>query len=73
MYVCLCKGVSDKTIKRAVNNGVSSMRELRQQFGVGAQCGCCTQCAKDVLKDAIAERKQHERSETALPIEVCYA
>ncbi|MDT7525295.1 MULTISPECIES: bacterioferritin-associated ferredoxin [Idiomarinaceae] len=73
MYVCLCKGVSDKTIRRAVDDGLSSMRELRQQYGVGSQCGCCTQCAKTVLKEAVAERKQQKQFETLLPIQVCYA
>ncbi|SDB21188.1 bacterioferritin-associated ferredoxin [Pseudidiomarina indica] len=74
MYVCLCKGVTDKTIRRAVDHGVSSMRELRQEFGVGGQCGCCTQCAKDVLNDAIAARNTSLlESEGLLPVEVCYA
>lgn len=50
MYVCLCKGVTDKTIRRAVNDeGISSMRELRQQYGVASQCGCCKSCAKKSL------------------------
>ena len=50
MYVCLCKGVTDKTIKKAVACGdVDSMRDLRQQYGVASQCGCCKQCAKETL------------------------
>lgn len=74
MYVCLCKGVTDKTIRRAVDNGLNSMRELRQEFGVGGQCGCCTQCAKEVLQQAVTARNAVLlQSEGLLPVEVCYA
>lgn len=71
MYVCLCKGVTDKTIRRAVDDGLSSMRELRQQYGVGSQCGCCTSCAKDIVKDAVAERNARLKSETLVPVLFC--
>lgn len=73
MYVCLCKGVTDKTIRRAVHDeGVSSMRELRQQYGVASQCGCCKSCAKEVLTDAVKERNKRFLEETLLPTDVCY-
>ncbi|RUO61877.1 bacterioferritin-associated ferredoxin [Pseudidiomarina insulisalsae] len=73
MYVCLCKGVTDKTIHRAVHQeGVSSMRELRQQYGVASQCGCCKSCAKDVLADAVKERNARFLEESLLPTTVCY-
>lgn len=77
MYVCLCKGVTDKTIKKAVASGdVESMRDLRQQYGVASQCGCCKQCAKETLNEAMAERTQASASELAFPAKnpqsVCY-
>ncbi|MDX1655177.1 MAG: (2Fe-2S)-binding protein [Candidatus Competibacteraceae bacterium] len=56
MYVCLCKGVSDRHIRRAVQEGsVTRMRDLRRELGVCTDCGKCGQCAKGVLKDALAE------------------
>jgi len=58
MYVCLCKGVTDKQIQRAVDQGARTMRDLRQEFGVGSQCGKCTCCARDVMHDAIHARKE---------------
>ncbi|RUO79764.1 (2Fe-2S)-binding protein [Idiomarina tyrosinivorans] len=74
MYVCLCKGVTDKTIRKAVaEDGVTSIRELRQQYGVASQCGCCKQCAKQVLAEALAEQGSTPRSgETPVPVSVCY-
>ena len=57
MYVCLCKGINDKVIHQAVVSGeVNSMRDLRQQYGVASQCGCCKNCAKDVLHEALEQR-----------------
>ena len=37
MYVCLCKAVTDKTIKQKVAEGVSTMRELKMCTGLGSQ------------------------------------
>ena len=54
MYICLCKAVTDKDIHRAVSNGTSTMRCLRQQNGVGSQCGRCVGHAKEVLGEALA-------------------
>jgi bacterioferritin-associated ferredoxin len=63
MYVCLCHGVTDTDIRRLVRiEGVSTMRELRQELGVATQCGKCGRCAKEVLREAVNE----VRSEDAL-------
>lgn len=77
MYVCLCKGVTDKTIKQAVASGdVTTMRELRQQHGVASQCGCCKQCAKDVLQEALVEVSGNDTvniiNPAKIPTSVCY-
>ena len=50
MYVCLCLGITDKAIKRAVReDGVGTTRELRAKLGVGSQCGRCIQMAQDII------------------------
>lgn len=56
MYVCLCHGITDKAIKQAVyEDGVGNMRELKQRFGVGSQCGKCIQLAQSVIDDIIID------------------
>ncbi|MGM0526650.1 MAG: (2Fe-2S)-binding protein, partial [Pseudomonadota bacterium] len=77
MYVCLCKGVNDKTIHKAVACGdVESMRDLRQQYGVASQCGCCKQCAKETLQEALSARDNSQNSNSnnpaKIPASVCY-
>lgn len=53
MIVCICKVVSDKTIRRAAGEGVVSLRELSRELGVGTCCGKCVPQAREVLAEAI--------------------
>lgn len=57
MYVCICNEVTDSDIKRAVDGGVCSMRELCQQLNVATCCGNCAKCAKTILNDAVQGKK----------------
>ena len=52
MYVCLCKGITDKQIKLAIQDGANSMRQLNRCLGVGGQCGKCTRQARDILRES---------------------
>jgi bacterioferritin-associated ferredoxin len=55
MYVCLCKGITDSQIRDAVYDGADSFRDVRQQLGIGTQCGKCACLAKDVIRDTVHE------------------
>ena len=56
MYICLCYGVTDKTIKQAVrDHGVGNMRELREMMDLGGQCGKCVQMAQQVIDSTIID------------------
>lgn len=52
MIVCVCHGVSDRTIKAAIKNGASSVEDLSASLGVGTCCGCCRETAADMLAEA---------------------
>ncbi|MGP9831776.1 bacterioferritin-associated ferredoxin [Marinobacter sp. NSM] len=52
MYVCLCHGVTDREIREAAEEGVSSMRQLGKQLGVGTQCGRCACAAREILRES---------------------
>ncbi len=49
MYVCLCKGVTDRDIRTAIENGASTFRNLRNELGVSSQCGKCACITKELL------------------------
>ena len=53
MYVCLCKGITDSQIRAAVQDGASSMRELRNMLGVASQCGKCVILTRDIVRDSL--------------------
>ena len=56
MYVCVCNAVTERHIGDAVRNGISTLRLLRQELGVTAECGRCAVCARDCLRSALAEQ-----------------
>jgi len=51
MYVCVCQAVTERQVREAVENGVTSMRGLRQELGVASECGRCARCAHGILKE----------------------
>ena len=58
MYICLCHGVNETTIREAVGNGARTYRELSFQTGCGTQCGSCTNQVQALLVETlVAESK----------------
>jgi len=58
MFICVCKAVSDRQIRSAVTGGVSCVRELSRQTGLGTCCGKCVPEARATLANCLAEREQ---------------
>lgn len=57
MIVCVCNNVSDRKIRQAVEDGLTSMSQLREELEVGTCCGKCHSCAKRVLRECIADAR----------------
>jgi len=53
MIVCLCRRVSDRDIRRAVQQGVDNFETLQDDTGVASHCGACHDCARDVFDEAM--------------------
>ncbi|MGQ0620203.1 MAG: (2Fe-2S)-binding protein [Panacagrimonas sp.] len=57
MFICVCKAVSDKRIRRAVEDGAAySVRDLTRTLGLGTCCGKCVPAARDLLAETLAAR-----------------
>jgi bacterioferritin-associated ferredoxin len=56
MYVCVCNGVTDKEIRRAVERGHDSLDSLRSELQVASCCGRCANCARSLIESTLAER-----------------
>lgn len=58
MYVCVCNGVTDRDIRKAVGNGVRTFKQLQQATEVATCCGKCAGCAREVMDEALdADRR----------------
>ena len=55
MYVCVCKGITDRQIKAAIADGASSLGQLRKALGVATQCGKCSVTTREILDDVLNE------------------
>ena len=55
MIVCSCKGVSDREIHGAIDQGSRTVRELvAHSRGAGTDCGSCTRSLRRLLQESAA-------------------
>lgn len=55
MYVCICKGITEKQIQEAVTSRKSNNpKEILKALGVGSDCGTCVEDAVKTLLEAKA-------------------
>ena len=60
MYICICHGVTDSTIKDAIDNGAHTMKSLATELNVGTQCGQCTCSTKRILNSQLMQIAEAE-------------
>ena len=49
MYICVCHAVTERTLRKAVRDGASSINDLSYLTGCGTQCGSCVQSTREIL------------------------
>lgn len=55
MYVCICKGITEKQIQEAVTTRHSNNpKEILKSLGVGSDCGTCVEDAIKSLMESNA-------------------
>lgn len=50
MYVCICRGITERDIHQAARQGICSLEQLSEKMGVGEDCGCCSGHAGQLLE-----------------------
>ncbi|MFT4563140.1 MAG: bacterioferritin-associated ferredoxin [Gammaproteobacteria bacterium] len=60
MYVCICKNVTEKDIKRAVRDGACSISCLQSKLGVATGCGECHMFAKEILENSVSRNESFQ-------------
>ncbi len=56
MYVCVCKGVTDKQIKREMEAGAGTFTEIQERLEVATCCGQCRDYARETMENIVASR-----------------
>jgi bacterioferritin-associated ferredoxin len=53
MIVCLCKGVSCKTVRASIAQGAASVEEIGAACGAGTDCGGCEGALENILEEEL--------------------
>ena len=53
MIVCLCRGISDKDVRCAIDSGATCLGRL-EQCGIGGDCRGCESTLEEMIGDAEA-------------------
>jgi bacterioferritin-associated ferredoxin len=53
MYVCVCKAVTDKEVRAAIEGGAETVCQVTAACAAGGDCGAC----KGMIQDMIDETK----------------
>lgn len=55
MYVCVCNGITERTIREAVHAGASDLESLSAATGCTTVCGSCGELALEILRETRRE------------------
>lgn len=53
MYVCVCNSVTESQLEQAVNEGLTTLEDLRDRLHVSRCCGVCEPAVDDCLQQAL--------------------
>ncbi|MEA2686483.1 MAG: bacterioferritin-associated ferredoxin [Actinomycetota bacterium] len=53
MYACLCRAVTDRTVREVVLAGASTVSEVRATCGAGTGCGGCLPSLRRLLRECL--------------------
>jgi bacterioferritin-associated ferredoxin len=59
MYVCICHGITDRQIRRAVDQGASTLGEVQMKLPVGGCCGRCEGTARELIREHSEQASCH--------------
>jgi bacterioferritin-associated ferredoxin len=54
--VCLCRGVSERKVARAIDQGASTIEEVTERCGAGSTCFGCHPTIDELLATRVAVR-----------------
>ncbi len=64
MIVCLCHGVSERTLEEVIDEGATTLKAVEKKCGAGGDCGSC----RFHIAKVIAERAEKDAPVWPLPL-----
>ena len=59
MFVCVCRAVTDREIRDAVDGGVDHVDQLEDVCGAGSCCGTCKPMAQELIEARLLESRTY--------------
>ena len=63
MYVCICRGVTDRQIRRAVDEGARTLHEVQKKLPLADCCGRCGPVARELICDRAVRHADEAEAE----------
>lgn len=67
MIVCICKVVSDRTVKSVIASGARSVEEITAACRAGSGCGSCRETLQNLLDESACSRCPRQTAAVASP------
>lgn len=58
MWICLCKGVSDRRIREVIRGGAQTMEAIGGETAAGTDCGKCLPAIRALLEQVLDETEE---------------
>jgi bacterioferritin-associated ferredoxin len=60
MLVCICKGISDHAVHRAVQGGATTVDAVGRACGAGTDCGSCHEAVEEIIDELVIINESRE-------------
>ena len=68
MLICLCNGISDRHVRKAIVEGAETLEQIKEKLHIGTNCGCCLTKVKQLLESESDKKVENPcRQDAAFP------
>lgn len=60
MIICVCKAVSERTLREAIRAGARTMKDLARATSASTDCGTCAEHLSELLADELSKPTPEE-------------
>jgi len=61
MYVCVCRAVTEETVKQAIDGGATTIEAVTERCCAGDDCGSCHETIADLIEARTGSRPAPSR------------